>query len=407
MGWLEISLLVLFAGAGFFFALAETALLTLGKWRLRQMYERKEVRAVFISKLLAEPADLLATITFGNTMAHGALIAAALTIGYHATTLGWMIGLLVVVLILVCEIAPKTLAVRRPERWAPRVAWLMAQLVQVTRPVRWVARQINALLLRLVPRAGQSLPELTDEEYQELLELACQQGTLALTEKEIILQILHLDSRTAGELMRPRSQMDSIPDDLTMPEMIDAARRFQHRRLPMFDETPDTIVGILNAPRLLANPDADLADLVEFPSFVPEDMNLLALLKNFQRQKQNMAIVLDEFGGTAGLVPLEDILADIVGAHRREAGAGEFVMEQTAPGRWRLSGSVWLQDFRREFPSLATVPGVDTIGGLVSSRMDEIPPIDTEVRFSGLRFRVTDADERRVKAVEVNVPGKT
>ena len=94
MGWLEITLLVLFAGAGFFFALSETALLTLGKWRLRQLYERKEVRAVFISKLLAEPADLLATITFGNTMAHGALIAAALTIGHQAGTLWWMFALL-------------------------------------------------------------------------------------------------------------------------------------------------------------------------------------------------------------------------------------------------------------------------------------------------------------------------
>lgn len=407
MGWLEITLLVLFAGAGFFFALSETALLTLGKWRLRQLYERKEVRAVFISKLLAEPADLLATITFGNTMAHGALIAAVLTIGYQAGTLWWMFALLVLVLILICEIAPKTLAVRRPERWAPRVAWLMAQLVQVTRPVRWVARQINALLLRLLPRAGQQLPTLSDEEYQELLELACQQGTLALTEKEIILQILHLDSRTAGELMRPRSQMDCISDDLTVSEMINAARCHRHRRLPMYDETPDTIVGILNAPRLLSNPDADFADLIEFPSFVPEDMNLLDLLKSFQRQKQNMAIVLDEFGGTAGLVTLEDILADIVGAHRREGGAGEFVMEQIAPGRWRLSGNVWLQDFRREFPSLLIAPGVDTIGGLVASRMDEIPPAGEIVYFSGLRFRVIDADDRRVKVVEVSVPGKT
>src|SRR6185295_3698181 len=107
-------------------------------------------------------------------------------------------------------------------------------------------------------------------DYQELLEVAFQQGTLAESEKEIILQIISLDRRTVRDVMRPRSRMACIPDDLSVEEMITAARKFRHRRLPMYDETPDTIVGILNTRALLLDPKIDLADAIEFPSFVPQ-----------------------------------------------------------------------------------------------------------------------------------------
>ena len=181
--------------------------------------------------------------------------------------------------------------------------------------------------------------------------------------------------------------------------MLEAARKHQHRRLPMYGESPDSIVGILNTPKLLADPKVDMVEVIDFPSFVPEEMNLLELLKSFQKKKHSMAIVLDEFGTTAGLVTLEDILADIVGGLRREGGQSQFVLEEQAAGRWRMTGNVWLEDFRREYPALERAPGVDTIGGLVTSQLDSIPAVDTEVEFSGLTFRVTRADTRRVLEV--------
>ena len=143
--------------------------------------------------------------------------------------------------------------------------------------------------------------------------------------------------------------------------MLEAARKHQHRRLPMYGESPDSIVGILNTPKLLADPEVDMVEVIDFPSFVPEEMNLLELLKSFQNKKHSMAIVLDEFGTTAGLVTLEDILADIVGGLRREGDASQFVLEEQGQGRWRMTGNVWLEDFRREYPALERAPGVDTI----------------------------------------------
>src|SRR5208337_2163169 len=166
--------------------------------------------------------------------------------------------------------------------------------------------------------------------------------------------------RTAREVMKPRSRMAAISDDLSVEEMIEAARKHKHRRLPIFDETPDTIVGILNTRALLLDPEIDLADAIEFPSFVPETMNLLQLLKSFQRQQRGLAIVLDEFGGTAGVVTVEDILEELIGHIRSEVETEGFLMEKLGPGRWRVAGSLRLDDFRREYPPLGDVSEVET-----------------------------------------------
>ena len=216
-----------------------------------------------------------------------------------------------------------------------------------------------------MPRTAPAPSALTDADYQELLEMAYQHGTLAQSEKEIILQIISLDRRTAKEVMRPRAQMAAISDDLSIEEMLAAARKFKYRRLPIYDETPDTIVGILNTRALLLDPQIDLADAIEFPSFVPETMNLLQLLKSLQRQQRGLAIVLDEFGGTAGIVTMEDILEEMIGKIRQRGGRGGFVMEKLGPGRWRVSGTLRLDDFRREYPPLGDVPEVETMGGLL------------------------------------------
>ena len=409
MQWVaELGVLLFFMAAAFFFALSETALLTLGKWRLRQVTAHNPSRGAFLHKLLATPQDLLATMTLGNTVAHAALIATVLVIcwgHFEQYKLLWSV-VCATVLLLFCEVVPKTLAMRRPEAWAPRLAYPMLALVQVTRPFRAVAQAVNNQLLRLVPKSVQPVEPLSDEEYSELLELGQQSGTLGATEKEIILQIMALDRRPVADIMKPRSQMACIPHDLSLGEMLAAARDYQHRRLPMYNESPDSIVGILNTPMLLANPEVDMVEVIDFPSFVPEEMNLLELLKSFQRGKHGMAVVLDEFGGTVGLVTLEDILTEVIGGLRREGVGEKFVLEQTGEGSWRLSGNVWLEDFRREYPDLQRAPGVDTIGGLVASRLDTIPPIGTEIEFSGLTLKVSRASERRVLEVVAKQKGR-
>jgi len=315
--------------------------------------------------------------------------------------------LLLAVILIGCEVLPKTLAVRTPELWALRVSRPLLLIQTLSLPFRRIAQAVNSSILRaVVPKTVQSQSALTDADYQELLELAYQQGTLAQSEKEIILQIIHLDQRTAREVMRPRSQMAAIPDDLPIEEMLAAARKYKHRRLPIYDETPDTIVGILNTRALLLDPQIDLADAIEFPSFVPAGMNLLQLLKSLQRQQRGLAIVLDEFGGTAGIVTMEDILEEMIGKIRGEAEPERVVMEKLGPGRWRVSGTLRLDDFRREYTALPDVAEVETMGGLLTSLLDVVPAPGESATYRGLKLTAQATDERRVKEVLVETTAK-
>jgi len=394
---------LIFAGASFFFALAETALFSLSKWQARLLAERQPRAGAVVARLLAQPEDLLATMVLGNTFASAAMLAVALWMALHGH---WpLVPTIVCLLLLIligCEVWPKTLAVRRPEQWALRVVQPLSLVMSVSLPLCRVAQKANeAILKAVVPRTPQPTSALTDADYQELLDMAFQQGTLAQSEKDIILQIISLDQRTAREVMKPRSQMAAISDDLSIEEMIAAARRHKYRRLPIYDENLDTIVGVLNTRALLLDPQIDLADAIEFPSFVPEAMNLLQLLKSLQRQQRGLAIVLDEFGGTAGIVTLEDILGELVGHIRSEVVPEGLVMEKLGPSRWRVAGTLRLDDFRREYPALGDVPEVETMGGLLTSLLDVVPGPGEYATFRGLKLTVHVADERRVREVLV------
>ncbi len=396
---------LVFALASFFFALAETSLFSLSKWQVRQIADREPRLGGMVQRLLGEPEDLLATMVLGNTFATAAMLAVGLwmALGGHWQFAGTIAGLLLLILI-GCEVLPKTMAVRKPERWALRVARPLLLLETLAIPLRRVAQRVNEAILRaVVPKSFSPQPVLTDADYQELLELAFQRGTLAQSERDIILQIINLDRRTAKEVMRPRSQMAAISDDLSIEEMIAAARKFKHRRLPIYDETPDTIVGILDTRALLLDPQCDLAEAMELPSFVPETMNLLQLLKSLQRQQRGLAVVLDEYGGTAGIVTLEDILEEMIGTIRAEMEPEGFVMEKLALGRWRVSGALRLDDFRREYPALGEPPEVETMSGLLMSLMDVVPNQGEAATYRGLKLTAQVADERRVRELLVEV----
>jgi len=391
-----------FAGASFFFALAETALFSLSQWQVGRIKEAATSAGGVVAQLLARPQDLQATLTLGNTFANAAILAAALRMAFNAHwgTALTMLALLVLVLVL-CEVLPKTLAVRQPERWALRVAWPLHFIEKIFHPFHRAAQWTNAAILKQAAAKASPHAAVTEAEYQELLELAWQQGTLEESEREIILQIISLDRRTARDVMRPRAGMTCISDDATVPEMIAAAKKFKHRRVPIYDETPDTIVGILNTRVLLHDPEVDLSEAIDFPSFVPESMNLLLLFRALQKQQRGLAVVLDEFGSTAGIVTMEDILGEIIGEIRGASEPQGFVMEKLAADRWRVNGTMRLEDFRREFPALPEVAEVETMGGLLTHLLGVVPETGEVATFAGLKLMALVTDERRVRELMV------
>ncbi len=408
--WLFVGALLGFAGASFFFALAESSLFALGKWQASQLAEEFPVPGGRVVQLLQQPSELLATIVLGNTLANGMIVALGLD---EVLARFWpqdrlgsaLLVLALLALVLIgCEIWPKTLAVRESKRWAMRVAGPMLLLHNAARPLHRLVEWMDSLLLQSVLRqAVKPIAERVDEEYREMLELAFQQGALAAGEKEIIAEIIILDRKSAGQVMIPISQAKCISDDLSIEEMVEAARRYKHRRLPIYDGTTETIVGVLDTKKLLLDPQADLADAIEFPSFVPESMNLLQLMKALQRQQRGLAIVLNEFGGTAGVVTMQNILEEIVGRIPGEIEARGFVMEKLGEGRWRLNAAMRLDDFLREYPGLGEVGTAETIGGLVTAQLEVVPAPGESVVFRGLKLTAQSADERRVKEVLAEV----
>lgn len=404
--WMVVAGVLVFAGASFFFAVAESALFALGKFRAKEIAEQP--RGAVVLRLLEQPSELLATIALGNTAANAAIVALVLwpvLLGQWPVV--YTLPAVAVFLLLGCEVLPKTLAIRSPEPWALRVAGPMWFLRETTGWLQRFFQRFNETLLRLMVRTvSRAVAPPADAEYQELVEMGFQQGTLAKSEKEIILQIINLDQKTAKDVMKPRSQMAVISDELSVEEMIEAARKFKHPRLPIYDETPDTIVGVLNTRALLLDPAVDLAEAIEFPSFVPESMNLLQLLKSLQRQQRGLAIVVDEFGGTAGLVTLEDIMEEVVGSIHDEPGPTGFVFERLGEGRWRVSGRMRVDDFRREYPGLGEVTDVDTMGGLMVLLAEVVPAMGDSVTFRGLKLTAQWVEERRVRELIVETAKK-
>jgi putative hemolysin len=394
---------VLFAAASFFFALAESALFTLSKWQLEQLAERNPAQGSIVARLLKQPSELLATVVLGNTVANALIVAIGLGVTlWLGGSVMLTVGALALLILVGCEVLPKTLAVRSPETWSLRVARPISWVQSVTRPVQRLATALNNLFLQSVlVRAVKPQSTATEEDYRELLEVAAQHGALAVREKEIIFEIISLDQRTVADAMTPRSRMSSIPDDLTVEQMIAEARRLRHRHLPMYDETPDTIVGVLDTKKLLLDPSVDLAEVIEFPSFVPESMNLLRLFLALQRQRRGIAIVMDEFGGTAGVVTMEDILEELIGEIRDEAESQQLVMEKLGRDKWRVGGVVAVRDFRRECPEIGDVREVETIGGLVTMLMGVVPNTGESVNFRGLKLTASRVDDRAVREVTV------
>lgn len=402
----HILLLLAACSASFFFALAETSLFALGKWRAGHLAEEQEAGKI-VSKLLDKPQDLLAAIVLGNTLANSAAVGLAFwAMAVHGWGPGITLAGLFAALLALGEVAPKALGVRGQTFWAIRLARPMALYLKVASPVCQIAQVfLDWLIRKTAPRQITAQPALVELDYQDMLDMAFQEGTLAEREKDAILRILSLDQMTARDVMKPLSRLSCIPAELSRGELIAAARRCGHTRLPMYDQTPDSIVGILNARALLLNPDADVEDVVEFASFVPQSMNLLQLLKNLRKQGRGIAVVLDEFGGTAGLVTLADILSLMLGDFEASDTPRHH---RVADDKFLAEGTCKLAQIGVELPEFAGIEGVATVGGLVTQVAEVVPAAGESVSFKGWRLTVRTADERKVLKVliEREKPGK-
>ena len=238
------------------------------------------------------------------------------------------------------------------------------------------------------------------------MELSAEEGALPEMESELIQEIIKLGDKTAKDCMTPRVDTFSVPDDLTNEELIPQLRERRFRSVPVYGETPDDIVGVLDAQSFLLEPAAPYTERLTPPSYVSETMKAMDLLRSFLTHPQALAIVVDEHGGMEGIVTLADIVEEII-SDAVPAGEQALYLEVLENGRVLASGNARLDDLNEHLGVQLEAEGIDTIGGLIFNRVGTLPKTGTVIDLDTLRFTVRRVSRKRIEEVLVEQPHRT
>jgi putative hemolysin len=439
---LDLVVVVILILVGGFFAASEMALITVKRYRLSQLADDGNRAARTARRLVEDPGRFLATIQIAITFLgflSGAVGAVAFSSGLarlirllpsqlafitdSADVIAFVVVTLLIALvsIIIGELVPKTLALNYPERLALAVARPIGFIERILSPIVWVVSRSSALLVRLM--GGTEKPQggyLSVEELKTLVETGSEQGGIEEDEKEMIHGVIELGDKRVHEVMVPRIGIRAVNVDDPIDEVLDMIIAAGHSRLPVFEESLDNIVGILYAKDLLpylksngrATGNIDLRKLVRPPVYVPESKAVDELLHDMQTAKRHIAIVVDEYGGTAGLVTMEDVVEEIVGEIQDEYDTEEAMVETIeADGEvaFRLDGRVSMDDLRDLFDlsddDEPDEEAYDTVGGFIVHREGRIPLPGAQTPFrDGVTLRVEAAEPRRVARVIASRP---
>ncbi len=422
----EIVVILVLVAVNSVFVAAEIALVTVRRSRIRQLSDEGDARARRVARMTERPGPLLATIQLGITFVGflaaafaGASIARHLADALRAVTplatSADVIALLIVTLvvslvsIIFGELVPKTLALAHAERYALALARPVELLGRLLAPIVWLLTTITHAITRVLGVRDVTDDAITSEELRILVERGGEQGTIEAEEEQMIGGVLELGERRVHEVMVARVDIVALSVDASLDDIVATIIAEGHSRIPVFDRSIDNIVGVLYAKDLLpflvgVDRPPSLRGLVRTPLFVPESMLVDDLLHGLQRRRVHVAIVLDEHGGTAGLVSIEDLIEEIVGEIQDEYDEEEPMIVPIGDDAVRVDGRADVDDLLEHFD--ATLEGndqeeFDTVGGLVYHYVGGVPKVGDVVSVGGLRLTVETTDGRRVRTVRV------
>ncbi len=418
----ELLIVLLLILANGFFSGAEMAIVASRRGRLRALAEKGDRRAQAALDLAGSPDRFLPTVQIGITLV-GTLAAAyggdrlvsELTVwianqappGIAAMArpiaLTVFVMLLSFVTLLLGELVPKRLALRQAEAFARLAAPAMQMFAWIARPLVWGMSTATSAVIFLLGGRKQTEPSVSVDDIEHLLETGRAEGILEAVELSVASEALRLGERSVRDIMRPRIDVDALDIETPQAEIIGAIAMAGYSRLPVYEGSLDHIIGYVSIKDALRHAwmgwPIELRKMLHRPIFVPETMPLDRLLELFQKERNQLAIVLDEYGGTEGLVTLEDVLEELVGEihdEHQQADAHAFV--QREDGSWLVDGSVAIDDLVDRF-GLKGEPlprDYTTISGLVLAELERIPVAGDVVTWRGLRIEVVDMDGRRI-----------
>ncbi len=423
----EILFLVFLTFLEGFFVAAEIALVSVRRSRIDQLVDEGNPGARRVRRLIDDPGRFLAVSQLGLTLIGffaSAFAAVSLVGGLSSLLISLGVGqsqaesasLIVVTILLAlftivfAELIPKAIALGAPERFALILSRPIDVLARLLGPVvgalngitRWVARSMG---VEMNQEAA-----ISAEELRLIVERGGEQGVLEAEEEQMINAVIELGERRVHEVMVPRVAIAALDSDASLEQAIDLVLEVGHSRIPIYHDSIDEIVGILYAKDLLpflkpdAGPRPALRKLLRPPVLVPESMTVDDLLHEFQRRKVHIAVVLDEYGGTAGLVTIEDLLEEIVGEIQDEYDVEEPMVVRLSDHEARVDGRADVDEILELFDldlQLEDAEEYDTVGGLVYHRIGGVPAPGDSVEVDGLRLTVESTDGRRVGKVLV------
>jgi putative hemolysin len=396
--------LALLAGVSAFFSGMETALFSINGFQVRRWKEREPVVAEQFEKLMLNSRSVLSVILLTDTLVNIPLIILALVFvnGIPAPVPSWVKTLVIFALIVfVCDLLPKVLALADPFRFSKSAIRILAVLMPIAEPF---SRSLQELVERVADLFAKERPfpqdQLNDEELEALVELGVEEGELSIGEREMIQEIIKLGDKTVKDCMTPRVDAFTIPDTLTNEEVIAQVRGKRHGRVPVYGDSPDEILGVLDVKSFLLDHQEHYSERLEAPSFVPETMRALVLLRGFLTHTQRLAIVVDEFGGTEGVVTFNDIVEEVIG-DAAPRGDEALYIEEIGGGKWLASGSARLDDLGELLGLDLDREGLDTIGGLIFNQLGYVPKPGTSVEVPPLVLEIRQSNRKRVLEVAV------
>jgi putative hemolysin len=416
-----------------FFAAAEIAIIAARRGRLEQRAEEGSRNARLALELAKDPNRFLPTVQIGITLvsAFGAAYGGQQIVDDLSVMIAkwpWLfaqkhseaIGLSIFVVcftyasLIIGELVPKRAALHQAEALAVFVAPVMSWLATIARPVVWaMGKSSDAVLWLFRLRAGAE-PTVSIDDIEHLIDTGTAEGVVDALEQKLALEALRLGEHTVREIMRPRIDLDAMDADTPPEEILGTVAMAGFSRLPVYEGDLDHIIGFVHIKDLVRQLHLgwplELRKLLHPALFVPESMRLDRLLELFQEKHNQLAIVLNEYGGTEGMVTLEDVMEEIVGEIRdehRRAGEQEYV--QRDDGSWLIDGGATITSLvnRLDLVEDEALENRDfnTLGGLILDQLGRIPSIGDSVDWNGLRMEVVDMDGKRIDRVMVTPQG--
>ena len=410
--WPEIVALVLLVGAAAFFAASEAAIVSLNRIRARALAEKNIRGARLLQRLLENRNRTLTTVLIGSTIVLLAAdsLATELFIHWNVPKAAiWSTAVMTVVLLLFGEILPKTIAVGSGERTALRLAPFLAAVTRVLTPLTTGFLWITDGLVRIFGGKPHVGPYVTEDDIKMIVNVGVEQNVLEEEERELIHSIIEFGDTIAREVMTPRTDMVTVSVTSSPRRALELVINEGYSKLPVWEESIDNIIGVVHDRELLISlangsiASASLRSLMRPVTYVPENKRISELLREMQRGKYSLAIVLDEYGGTAGLVTMEDLLEEIVGEIRDEHDEGEEEpIHHISDGEAVVEAGTNIEDVNEALGIDLPHEEFETIGGYVVGLFGRLPREGEEVEAGGsVRLRVDRTRGRRILAVRV------